>query len=133
MPFTPSNETRFFAYRAEYMHLTLSNIEEMLKRDNCPLLFISDKVIDHTGVVRAMSETEMLLLPKGSTNLRVISDTDHPEQKAGEMFLTNCGSQEDYDDIGWQRKRAGNKGCGSLFPVFVWQNEIFPGSYIPES
>ncbi len=52
----------------------------------------------------------------------------HPEQKLGEVFLTNCNADEpdDFDNIDYQSKRAGMNAydeTGQIlprhFPVFV--------------
>ncbi|KKT79299.1 MAG: hypothetical protein UW75_C0018G0004 [Parcubacteria group bacterium GW2011_GWF2_44_8] len=52
----------------------------------------------------------------------------HPEQKPGEVWLTNCDGDEpdDFDCIGYQTKRAGQRAydkdgkvVSRCFPVFV--------------
>ena len=52
----------------------------------------------------------------------------HPEQKPGEVWLTNCNGDEpdDFDCIGYQTKRAGQRAydkdgkvVSRCFPVFV--------------
>jgi hypothetical protein len=59
-----------------------------------------------------------------------ISSQDHPECQSGEMFLTNCGSEKEFETIGYQHKRLGTiayKDNGEIAPndrpVFVWQVE----------
>ncbi len=56
----------------------------------------------------------------------------HPEQKLGEVFLTNCNADEpdDFDNIGYQSKRAGTTAYDETgqvilhyFPVFVFLAE----------
>jgi hypothetical protein len=54
----------------------------------------------------------------------------HPELAQGEMFLTNCASQDDYEEIGWLTKRLGTtaydvigKPIDGYRPVFVWTSE----------
>jgi hypothetical protein len=54
---------------------------------------------------------------------------DHPELMPGEVFLTNDNC-ENFDEIGYQTKRAGNVAYDihgnvieGLFPVFVKKSE----------
>jgi hypothetical protein len=60
------------------------------------------------------------------------TENTHPEAKPGEIFLSNCSSDEpdDFDSIGYQTKRAGftaydtnNQIISHMFPVFVWETE----------
>jgi hypothetical protein len=58
---------------------------------------------------------------------------NHPECRAGEVFLTNT-DDKDWDDIGWKSKRRGQVAydrsglpvltSGSFFPVFVQRDEL---------
>lgn len=54
------------------------------------------------------------------------TQSSHPEQAPGEVFLTNCSEGEFEERIGWPSKRMGSvaydvsgKKIPHLFPVFI--------------
>jgi hypothetical protein len=93
-------------------------------------------------VVRYMNDNERASLPQNPALIRVISDNDHPELSPGELFLGNFYADEpdDYEMVTWQTKRAGKQAYSVdqkplppyYYPVFVWREEIFPGSTVPK-
>jgi len=67
-----------------------------------------------------------------------IQDRNHPEKKAGEVFLTNA-SKGQWDQTGWKTKRAGTVALDihgkkyseypTKFPVFVQRSELEASKY----
>lgn len=132
---------RYFVWALNSSHrMTLCELKQHLEKNRTRTILICHYVLDQTGAVRKMSNTELQCLPLDNPQIRVTSEKENPDQRNYEIMLGNFRSRERtyYRYPGWTTVRegkdaysaTGKKLPAEFFPVFVAMEEIFPGSTI---